>query len=51
MQPSTPTANATPVFCRKGLAKLQAGDYDEATIRGQLETLVSEPAVMFSFTT
>ena len=33
------------------LAKLQAGDYDEAAIKAQLEAYIAEPAVMFSFTT
>ena len=33
------------------LAKLQAGDYDEAAVKAQLEAYIAEPAVMFSFTT
>jgi hypothetical protein len=32
-------------------AKLQAGDYDEAAVRAQLEDYIAQPAVMFSFTT
>ena len=33
------------------LAKMQAGEYDEVATRAKLEQLMSEPAVMFSFTT
>ena len=33
------------------LAKMQAGDYDEAAIKAKLESYIAEPAVMFSFTT
>ena len=33
------------------LAKMQAGDYDEAAVRASLEAYIAEPAVMFSFTT
>ena len=36
---------------KKGLAKLQAGDYDEAAVKTQLDGYISKPAVMFSFTT
>ena len=36
---------------KKGLAKLQAGDYDEASVKAQLSGYIAEPAVMFSFTT
>jgi glutaredoxin 3 len=32
-------------------AKLQAGDYDEAAVKAQLEDYIAQPAVMFSFTT
>ena len=33
------------------LAKMQAGNYDEAAVKKQLGDLMAEPAVMFSFTT
>ena len=33
------------------LAKLQAGNYDEAATKARLEAYIAEPAVMFSFTT
>ena len=37
---------------KKGLAKLQAGDYDEVAFKAKLETMIKEqPAIMFSFTT
>ena len=36
---------------KAGLAKLQAGDYDEAATKAKLEAYIAEPAVMFSFTT
>ena len=36
---------------KKGLAKMQAGDYDEAAVKAKLEAYIAEPAVMFSFTT
>ena len=29
------------------LAKLQAGEYDEAVVNAKLDSLISEPAVMF----
>ena len=36
---------------KKGLAKMQAGDYDEAAVKAKLDAYIQEPAVMFSFTT
>ena len=33
------------------LAKLQAGNYDEAATKARLEAYIAESAVMFSFTT
>jgi hypothetical protein len=36
---------------KKGLAKLQAGSYDETAVRAKLDSLIEQPAVMFSFTT
>lgn len=37
---------------KKGLAKLQAGDYDEATTRAELDALIADnPVMVFSFTT
>ena len=34
------------------LAKLQAGDYDEASVKAKLDSMIAdEPVVMFSFTT
>ena len=37
---------------KKDLAKLQAGNYDEAAVQAKLTSLIAdEPAVMFSFTT
>ena len=32
---------------KKGLAKLQAGNYDEVAVRAKLDSLIAEPAVMF----
>jgi len=43
---SSPAANF-----KKGLAKLQAGDYDEVAVKAELDGYLAEPAVMFSFTT
>lgn len=37
---------------KKGLSKLQAGDYDEEAMEAELKSLIaSNPAIMFSFTT
>ena len=36
---------------KQGLAKMQAGDYDEVAVKAKLDGLIGEPAVMFSFTT
>lgn len=36
---------------KRGLAKLQAGEYDESSINAKLDNLIGQPAVMFSFTT
>lgn len=36
---------------KKSLAKMQAGDYDEAAVKAKLDAYIAEPAVMFSFTT
>ena len=36
---------------KKNLAKMQAGDYDESAINAKLDSLIEQPAVMFSFTT
>ena len=37
---------------KKGFAKLQAGDYDEAAVKAKLEAQISDtPAIMYSFTT
>ena len=36
---------------KKGLAKMQAGSYDEPAVQAKLTSLLAEPAVMFSFTT
>ena len=36
---------------KKGLAKMQAGDYDEGAVQAKLNAYIAEPAVMFSFTT
>ena len=36
---------------KKNLAKMQAGDYDEAEVQAKLNAYIAEPAVMFSFTT
>ena len=32
-------------------AKMQAGSYDEAAVNAKLDSLMAEPAIMFSFTT
>jgi hypothetical protein len=36
---------------KKGVAKLQAGNYDKIVIQAELNSLMAEPAIMFSFTT
>ncbi|KIY93373.1 hypothetical protein MNEG_14590 [Monoraphidium neglectum] len=37
---------------KKALAKMQAGDYDEAAVRTRLENLITtRPVVVFSFST
>ena len=37
---------------KKGFAKIQAGDYDEAAVKAKLEAQISDtPAIMYSFTT
>lgn len=37
---------------KKEFAKMQAGDYDEATVKAKLDGLISDtPCVMFSFST
>ena len=36
---------------KKNLAKMQAGDYDQAAVKAQLDGYIAEPAMMFSFTT
>ena len=37
---------------KKGFARLQAGDYDEAAVKAKLEAQISDtPAIMYSFTT
>jgi len=36
---------------KKGVAKLQAGNYDKIAIQAELNSLMAEPAIMFSFTT
>ena len=37
---------------KKGFAKLQAGEYDEAAVKAKLEAQISDtPAIMYSFTT
>ena len=43
--------NSPAATFKKGLAKMQAGDYDETAIKAKLDSYISEPAVMFSFTT
>lgn len=36
---------------KKQFAKMQAGAYDEASVKASLDAYISEPVVMFSFTT
>lgn len=36
---------------KANLAKMQAGDYDKVAVEAKLQSYISEPAVMFSFTT
>ena len=37
---------------KKGFAKMQAGEYDEAAVKAKLEAQISDtPAIMYSFTT
>ena len=43
--------NSPAAAFKKNLAKAQAGSYDEAATRAELNALIAEPAVMFSFTT
>ena len=43
--------NSPAATFKTGLAKMQAGDYDETAIKAKLDSHISEPAVMFSFTT
>ena len=43
--------NSPAATFKKGLAKMQAGDYDQAAVRSKLDSLMAKPAVMFSFTT
>merc|ERR1719424_994824 len=43
--------NSPAASFKKGLAKMQAGDYDEAAVKAKLNAYIAEPAVMFSFTT
>ena len=49
--PSSTTMCSPAATFKKGLAKMQAGDYDETAIKAKLDSYISEPAVMFSFTT
>eukprot|EP00965_Chrysotila_dentata_P141860 4688789-Pleurochrysis_carterae.AAC.1 len=50
MQESLQTSPAAKL--KQGLAKLQAGDYDETAVKAQLDSLIKTNAcIMFSFTT